>query len=98
MRSEALSHWLTHFWTPALLPNEFHEIRSGVLLPCDAYAAAAVRQGTVFNGIGRKLVDHHRNDNRLGRIQPYIGAAVDRDAFVVLLLEGLQRLGDDRME
>ena len=95
MRSKALSLWRTNLWTPALLPNEFHEIRLRVLLPCDAYAPAAIRQGTVFDGIGRKLVDHHRNHDRLGRVQPHIGGAVDRNAFVVLFLEGLQRLRDD---
>ena len=66
-------------------------------LPRDAHVAAAVRQGTVFEGIGRKLVDHHRNHDRLGRVQPHIGGALDRNAFVVLFLEGLQRLRDDRL-
>ena len=31
-----------------------------MLFPCNAHAPAAVRQGTVFNGIGRKLVDDKR--------------------------------------
>jgi hypothetical protein len=59
MRSKALSLWRTNLWTSSLLPDEFHEIRLRVLLPCNAYAPAAIRQGTVFEGVGRKLVDHH---------------------------------------
>jgi hypothetical protein len=95
VRSEALLLWRTDLGIPALLPNEFHSIRLKVPLPCDAYASAAVRQGTVFNRIGGKFVDYHRNHDRLGRVQPHIGGTLDRDAFVLLFLEGFQRLGDD---
>ena len=64
-----------------------------MLFPCDAHAPAAVRQGTVFNGIGRKLVDHHRNDDRLGRVQPHIGGALDRDAFRLAATEARAATG-----
>ena len=69
-----------------------------MLLPCNAYVPAAIRQGTVFEGIGRKLVDHHCDHDRLGRVQPHIGGAFDSNAFVVSFLEGLQRLCDDRLQ
>ena len=95
MRSKAFSLWRTNLWTPALLPNKLHQIRLRVLLPFNVYVPAAIRQGTVFEGIGRKLVDHHGNHDRLGRVQPHIGGALDCNAFVVLFLEGLQRLRDD---
>jgi hypothetical protein len=68
-----------------------------VLLPFNAYVPAAIRQGAVFEGVGRKFVYHHGNHDRLGRVQPHIGGALDRNAFVVVFLEGLQRLRDDRV-
>ena len=60
MRSKAFSLWRPNLWPSAFPPNEFRKIRLKVPLPRDAHVAAAIRQGAVFEGIGRKLVDHHR--------------------------------------
>src|SRR6476646_11123583 len=71
VRSEALSFWRTNLRPSALPPNEFNKTRLRELVPRDAHVAAVVRQGAVFDGVGRKFVDHHCNHDRVSGVQPH---------------------------